>query len=228
MIGRAFDAIIFDCDGVLVDSEILAHAVAREVLGAIGLDYGEDEFQARFMGASDAAFFAALDRDGRARLGRAVRDEIYDPIKTRLRAAIAERLTAVPGAAMAVARFAGAKAVASSSSVQGLEIKLRKTGLWDMFAPHVYGAEHVTQAKPAPDLFLHAAKMLGVAPSRCLVIEDTVYGIHAAQAAGMTVWGFLGGSHMNAKSRSRLIAAGAHRIVADWPEAANLFNPGDN
>lgn len=221
-----FDAVIFDCDGVLVDSEILARAIAIDVLGAIGLDYSEDDFQARFMGASDAAFFAALDRDGRTRLGRAIRDEVYDPIKTRLRAAIAERLTAVPGAAAAIARFAGPKAVASSSSVQGLEVKLRKTGLWDFFAPHVYGAEHVMQAKPAPDLFLHAAKMLGASPSHCLVIEDTVHGVRAAHAAGMLVWGFMGGSHMNAGSRSRLVAAGAHRIVANWREAGELFSRG--
>lgn len=221
-----FDAVIFDCDGVLVDSEILARAIAIDVLGAIGLDYSEDDFQTRFMGASDAAFFAALDRDGRTRLGRSIRDEVYDPIKTRLRAAIAERLTAVPGAAAAIARFAGPKAVASSSSVQGLEVKLRKTGLWDFFAPHVYGAEHVMQAKPAPDLFLHAAKMLGASPSHCLVIEDTVHGVRAAHAAGMLVWGFMGGSHMNAGSRSRLVAAGAHRIVANWREAGELFSRG--
>lgn len=221
-----FDAVIFDCDGVLVDSEILARAIAIDVLGTIGLDYSEDDFQARFMGVSDAAFFAALDRDGRARLGRSIHDEVYEPIKARLRAAIAERLTAVPGAAAAVARFAGSKAVASSSSVQGLEIKLRTTGLWDFFAPHVYGAEHVVQAKPAPDLFLHAARMLGATPSHCLVIEDTVHGVRAAHAAGMPVWGFMGGSHMNTGSRSRLVAAGAHRIVADWREAGELFSRG--
>jgi HAD superfamily hydrolase (TIGR01509 family) len=224
-----FEAVIFDCDGVLVDSEIIAHAVEMEVLRGIGLDYGKDEFQARFMGSSDAAFFAALDRDGRERLGRPVRDEIYEPIKKALRAAVAERLTEVPGARALAGTLAGPKAVASSSSLQGLEVKLRKTGLWDLFAPHIYSADHVGRGKPAPDLFLHAARALGVSPARCLVIEDTVNGVRAALAAEMQVWGFLGGGHMNDASRARLVAAGAHRIVADWREAGKLLaNPAGN
>ena len=217
------DAMIFDCDGVLVDSEIIAHAVELEVLAGIGLVYDPDDFQTRFMGTSDVAFFAALDADGRERLGRPILAEIQGPIKSRLRAAIAERLTEVPGAAAAVARITGPKAVASSSSLQGLEIKLRKTGLWDFFAPHVYSADHVAHGKPAPDLFLHAAKALDAAPSATLVIEDTVNGVAAALAAGMQVWGFLGGSHMNAIARHRLVAAGAHRIIADWREAGDLL-----
>ncbi|HEY5347409.1 MAG TPA: HAD family hydrolase [Rhizomicrobium sp.] len=218
-----FDAVIFDCDGVLVDSEIIAHAVEMEVLHGIGFDYDKDEFQTRFMGSSDAAFFAALDADGQARLGRSIHDEIYEPIKTALRAAVAERLTEVPGARAVVAEIAGPKAVASSSSLQGLGVKLRKTGLWDLFAPHIYSADHVAHGKPAPDLFLHAAGALGVSPSRCLVIEDTVNGVRAALAANMQVWGFLGGGHMNDVSRARLVAAGAHRIVADWREAGVLL-----
>ena len=217
------DAVIFDCDGVLVDSEIIAHAVEMEVLAGIGLIYDPDDFQTRFMGASDAAFFAALDADGRERLGRPILDEIQEPIKSRLRAAIAERLTEVPGAAAALACVTGPKAVASSSSLRGLEIKLRKTGLWDFFAPHVYSADHVTQGKPAPDLFLHAARALDATPARTLVIEDTVNGVTAALAAGMQVWGFLGGSHMNAIAHRRLVAAGVHRIVSDWREAGELL-----
>ena len=218
------DAMIFDCDGVLVDSEIIAHAVEMEVLAGIGLHYDPDDFQTRFMGTSDAAFFAALDADGRERLGRPILEEIQGPIKSRLRAAIAERLTEVPGAAAAIARVTGPKAVASSSSLHGLEVKLRKTGLWDFFAPHVYSADHVAHGKPAPDLFLHAAKMLRAEPARVLVIEDTVNGVAAALAAGMQVWGFLGGSHMNAVARQRLEAAGAHRIVNDWREASALLS----
>jgi HAD superfamily hydrolase (TIGR01509 family) len=220
---QMLDAVIFDSDGVLVDSEIIAHAVEMEVLAGIGLVYDPDDFQTRFMGASDAAFFAALDADGRERLGRPILDEIQEPIKSRLRAAIAERLTEVPGAAAALACVTGPKAVASSSSLRGLEIKLRKTGLWDFFAPHVYSADHVTQGKPAPDLFLHAARALAAAPARTLVIEDTVNGVTAALAAGMQVWGFLGGSHMNAIAHRRLVAAGAHRIVSDCREAGELL-----
>ena len=96
-------------------------------------------------------------------------------------------------------------------------------GLWDHFAPHVYSADHVAEAKPAPDLFLHAAAALGIAPADCLVIEDSVNGVLGARAAGMTVWGFLGGGHIHDGMGPRLAQAGAQRIVADWSEAIALF-----
>ena len=105
-----------------------------------------------------------------------------------------------------------------------MERKLRRTGLWEYFAPHVYGAEHVANAKPAPDLFLHAAAALDVAPADCLVLEDSVNGVIGARAAGMTVWGFLGGGHVHDGLGARLTAAGAERLVRDWPEAAQLLS----
>ena len=100
---------------------------------------------------------------------------------------------------------------------------MRKTGLWDHFAPHIFSAEHVTHAKPAPDLFLLAAKALGAAPADCLVIEDSVNGVLAGRAAGMRVWGFGGGGHMTERLTARLAEAGAERIVADWAQAEALF-----
>lgn len=216
-------ALIFDCDGVLVDSEILAHEVETEVLDSIGLHYDRHEFTARFMGMSDEAFFAALDEDGKARLGRSIIDEIRGPMSEKLGRAVRDRLTEVPGALRAVSSVRQLKAVASSSTLERLGIKLRKTGLWDLFAPHVYSAEHVVHAKPAPDLFLHAAEALGVAPAQCLVIEDSVNGVLAGRAAGMRVWGFRGGGHMTERIAARLDGAGAERIVADWDEAQRLF-----
>ncbi|HTP77644.1 MAG TPA: HAD family phosphatase [Rhizomicrobium sp.] len=216
-------AVIFDCDGVLVDSEILAHEIETEVLGAIGLHYDRHEFTARFMGMSDQAFFAALEADGIARLGRSIVEEIRTPINEGMRKAVAERLAEVPGALRAVSSIRHAKAVASSSTTRGLGVKLRKTGLWDHFAPHIYSAEHVAHAKPAPDLFLHAAAALKADPRTCLVIEDSVNGVIAGCAAGMRVWGFGGGGHMTAPMTERLRAAGAERIVADWREAEELL-----
>lgn len=216
-------AVIFDCDGVLVDSEILAHEVETEVLDAIGLHYDRHEFTARFMGMSDAAFFAALDEDAKERLGRSIVDEIRGPMSEMLRRAVQDRLTEVPGAFGAVSAVRQLKAVASSSTSDRLGIKLRKTGLWELFAPHVYSAEHVTHAKPAPDLFLHAAEALGVAPAQCLVIEDSVNGVLAGRAAGMRVWGFRGGGHMTERIAQRLEQSGAERVVTDWAEAQQLF-----
>jgi HAD superfamily hydrolase (TIGR01509 family) len=216
-------AVIFDCDGVLVDSEILAHEVETEVLNEIGLHYDRHEFTARFMGMSDSAFFAALEGDGQARLGRSIIDEIRGPMNERMRRAVQERLKEVPGALSAVAALRRAKAVASSSSAGRLGVKLRKTGLWDHFAPHIFSADHVKHAKPAPDLFLHAAVALGVPPAQCLVIEDSINGVLAGRAAGMRVWGFGGGGHMTERLTASLSEAGAERIVSSWAEAEDLF-----
>jgi HAD superfamily hydrolase (TIGR01509 family) len=216
-------AVIFDCDGVLVDSEVIAHEVEMLTLGEIGLTYDSHDFKARFMGMSDKAFHAALEADGQARLGRSIIEEIRPRMKARFVEAMETRLAAVAGVHEAVDAVRGAKAVASSSTTKGLEKKLRLTGLWDRFAPHVYSAEHVEHAKPAPDLFLLAARELSVAPSQCLVIEDSVNGVKAAHAAGMRVWGFMGGGHMDEHSRKRLVDARAERIVENWKEAAGLF-----
>ena len=216
-------AVIFDCDGVLVDSEVLAHEVETEVLNEIGLHYDRHEFTARFMGMSDSAFFAALEADGQARLGRSIIDEIRGPMNERMRRAVEERLREIPGALSAVTTLRQVKAVASSSTAGRLAVKLRKTGLWDHFAPHIYSAEHVKHAKPAPDLFLHAAGALAVPPADCLVIEDSINGVLAGRAAGMRVWGFGGGGHMSERLMERLSETGAERIVSSWAEAEDLF-----
>jgi len=219
-----FCAIIFDCDGVLVDSEVLAHEIEARVLSGIGLHYDPHEFKARFMGMSDAAFRAALEADGQARLGRSILAEIQGPMDAQYKHAIDTRLTAVAGAVDAVRAVTHVKAVASSSQTAALEKKLRKTGLWETFAPHVYSAEHVTHSKPAPDLFLHAASTLGISPADCLVIEDSVNGVNAAHAAGMRVWGFMGGGHMDAHSRARLEAARVERVIEDWPHFSRVLS----
>jgi len=204
-----FEAVIFDCDGVLVDSEVLA--------------VDEEDFKARFMGMSTPAFYDALDADHRARLGRDLPKGFRDLCSARYRAAW-HRLGEVPGAREAVAKVECLKAVASSSSDEALNRKLKLTDLWEPFAPHIYSADHVTHAKPAPDLFLYAAEQLDVAPGKCLVFEDSGNGVRAARAAGMTVWAFMGGGHMNDAIGQRLLAAGAERLVRDWKEAGALLS----
>ncbi len=218
-----FQAVIFDCDGVLVDSEVLFHAVELEVLAEFGLTYESAAFKARFLGMSDAAYYAALEEEALARLGRSILAELRPRMKARVLEKFEKELRAVSGALEAVNAVRLPKAVASSSGMKALDHKLKRFGLWAPFDPHIYSAEHVTHAKPAPDLFLHAAGQLGVAPAACLVIEDSVNGVRAALAAGMTVWGFSGGSHMNETLSALLQNAGAHRQVADWAEAKALF-----
>jgi len=217
-------AIIFDCDGVLVDSEVLAQEVETQLLADVGLHYDRREFNVRFMGASEADFWALIEADGQTRLGRSISAELRGPMQERVRAVFKDRLAIIPGAREAIAVVRQAKAVASSSSTKALRIKLKMVGLWDLFDPHVYSADHVTHAKPAPDLFLHAASALAAPPAECLVIEDSVNGVRAATAAGMRVWGFLGGGHHDDGSGDRLRAAGAERVVLDWDEARGLFD----
>lgn len=216
-----FKAIIFDCDGVLVDSEVIALKVELEMLAEQGLDFEPADYAIRFMGLSTDAYHAAIDEEATQRLGRPVTEAIRQ--SERLRAVMVAELTEVPGAGAAVAGISLPKAIASSGSMGGLERKLKRTGLWDYFAPHVYSADHVVHAKPSPDLFLYAAAALAVAPADCVVLEDSVNGVIGAKAAGMTVWGFLGGGHATDGLGERLLAAGAERLVRDWPEAARLL-----
>ena len=192
-----------------------------EMLAEQGLTFERNDYVNRFMGLSTDAFHTAIDDEAQKRLGRPIAEAVRQ--SERLRAVMVAELTEVPGAANAVAGLTLPKAIASSGSVGGLERKLKRTGLWDHFAPHVYGADHVANAKPAPDLFLLAAAALGVPPGDCLVLEDSVNGVKAARAAGMTVWGFLGGGHADDGLGARLVQAGAERLVRDWPEAAHLF-----
>lgn len=215
-----FQAVIFDCDGVLVDSEVLALEVELAMLAEQGLAFTREEYLTRFLGMSYEQFYQVIDAEAVKRLGRPTTQDFRTELAQRLRQTMIEKLTAVPGAGDAVAATRLPKAVASSSTREGLERKLRQVGLWDHFAPHVYSAQHVERAKPAPDLFLHAAQQLGVAPGDCLVIEDSLNGVKAGIAAGMTVWGFLGGGHADDGLAARLTAAGATRILADWSDAA--------
>jgi HAD superfamily hydrolase (TIGR01509 family) len=223
MIAATPAAVIFDCDGVLVDSEILAIEVECELLASLGLVYDLPTFRRRFLGMHDAAFAQALDADRRAVCGLALPDDFVATTHARRSAAVDARLTEVAGAAKAVAALRLPKAVASSTGVAFLERKLRKTDLWTAFAPHAYSADLVAHGKPAPDIFLHAAAALGVAPAQCLAIEDSANGVVAARAAGMRVWGFTGGGHCGAESAEALRAAGAEDVLADWRAASARF-----
>ncbi len=213
-----FDAIIFDCDGVLVDSEVLAIRGERAALEALGLAYSPEEYVARFVGLHDAAFFDQLKEDHRTRLGAEALDDFEEMVLAGRRREM-PALTKIAGAdtALAAAKLRhGRIAIASSARASFLEGKLKRMGLFDLAAPHVYSADLVAAGKPAPDIFLYAAAKIGAAPARCLVLEDSVNGVKAGRAAGMTVWGFTGGGHCFAGYGARLAAAGAHRVIADF------------
>lgn len=216
-------AVIFDCDGVLVDSEILAVEVEIVLLAEIGLTYEPAEYRRRFLGMNDHAFRDALDADCRTITGQPLPEDFLERTHADRLAACLDRLTEVTGAADAIAALSLPKAVASSSGAHFLRQKLELGGLLHLFDPHVYSADLVGRGKPHPDIFLHAAQAVGADPARCVAIEDSVNGVLSAKAAGMEVWGFLGGGHMDQEAAHRLSEAGAHRLVATWDEARGLF-----
>lgn len=206
-------AIIFDCDGVLVDSETLGIEIELRCLAEIGLTYDRHDYLERYLGTGHDSYQQGLDRDYRAKFGAALPDTFFPKLNECYRTEVYESVEAFPGVHDVATRLQGPKAVASSSSISGLDKKLRKTGLHDFFAPHIYSAQLVERAKPAPDLFLHAAQQLGVASQNCIVIEDSVNGVLAGKAAGMRVIGFIGGGHLLPTQRDKLMAAGALKVI---------------
>ncbi|SIQ80339.1 haloacid dehalogenase superfamily, subfamily IA, variant 3 with third motif having DD or ED [Paracoccus thiocyanatus] len=181
--------LIFDCDGVLVDSEPLAAAEIKAMLDRLGLPISHARIYDEFLGRSFSTVVAAARGQG-LDLGPAL-PGYAEALALRFR----RDLRPVPGMAEVLAQLPGPRAVASSSAPERLRLSLAVTGLAPLFGPHVYSAAQVAHGKPAPDLFLFAARHLGVAPADCVVIEDSPAGLAAARAAGMRVVGFLGGSH---------------------------------
>jgi HAD superfamily hydrolase (TIGR01509 family) len=186
---RALELVIFDCDGVLVDSERIAVRTDVQVLAKLGWVLTEAECVERFVGLSDKSVKAAIE----AHLGRILPDDWDQEFQSLYRDAFAAELTSVPGVIEALDQITLPTCVASSSSHEKLRFTLGLTGLYERFAGRIFSAYDVARGKPAPDLFLYAASRMGVAPAACAVVEDSRYGIEAARAAGMRAFGFAGG-----------------------------------
>lgn len=181
--------VIFDCDGVLVDSEPIAVRIDVEMLAEVGVTMTEEEVIERYVGRSPGVMVAETE----ARLGRRLPEGWFERGEARIREAYATELQPVPGVVDALGAMEGPVCVASSSGHDSLRYKLELTGLYERFAGHIFSAAEVVNGKPAPDLFLHAASRMGFAPAECVVVEDSRYGVQAARAAGMDVLGFAGG-----------------------------------
>ena len=181
------DLVIFDCDGVLVDSERLAIRIEAEVISSLGWPLTEREIVERFVGRSDSYMRAEIER----RIGRAVDWEAE--FAPRYREVFEQELVPVDGVIEALDAIMITTCVASSGTHEKLRFTLGLTGLHDRFAGRIFSASEVANGKPAPDLFLHAAAQMGVAPAACAVIEDSEAGVEAATAAGMRVLAFAGG-----------------------------------
>lgn len=205
------ELIIFDCDGVLVDSEIIGIDLTLSLLQQQGVDIDFAEFTRAYSGLAWDALIAKISVEK----GVVVSPDIHQQFYPQLMAAFADRLVSIEGTHDVVAQIAGKKCICSNSGTAQLDAMLSQVGLKAFFAPHIYSAMDLGpgRSKPQPDIFLHAAEMMHARPAYTLVIEDSVHGVMAAKKAGMYVVGFTGGGHTTPDHQARLTAAGAARVI---------------
>ncbi len=213
--------LVFDCDGVLVDSEALVVEVEARLLTDAGFPVTVEEIVERYVGLSYATMMAELGE----RFGRPVPDELSRSIQQAAIDELPKRLEPVAGIEALLNGSTEPRCVASSSDVDRIELSLQVTGLDRQFVPdRIFSAQMVQNGKPAPDLFLLAASRVGADPADCVVIEDSPAGVTAGVAAGMTVVGLLAGRHVRPSLADRLRTAGAARLFETTEELAGWLD----
>ncbi len=203
--------IIFDCNGVLVDSEPIATAVLASELQRVGIDATPQVIARYFAGRRPTDVFAEVEAATGTTLPANFASNVAYSTMSRLRT----ELRATPHVAYALSWLRGPKCVASSSPLERIKLSLEVTDLRRHFGPNLFSASDVGAGKPAPDLFLHAAESIGVAVSDCVVVEDSAAGVSAAVAAGMTAIGYVGGMQATANLGAELTQAGASTVIHD-------------
>ena len=214
-----FDLVIFDCDGVLVDSEVISCRAHAVTLSRHGYPITAEQVLQRFLGVSDREARLAIETE----MGRKLPDDLEALMKKAALRLYADHLHLIPHVVETVVALSVPKCVASSGTPEKIRHGLTRAGLYEHLAPHIFSAVQVKRGKPAPDLFLFAAEQMGVAPERCLVIEDSVPGVTGARAAGMTVLGFHGGSHCTPDHAAMLQKAGASATFGDMRQLPALI-----
>jgi len=211
--------IIFDFDGVVADNEVLSNTVLAECVSEVGLPTTLDDAYRLYMGKRIPEVAAAVA----VTLGRPLRVDFGDDFQNRALARFRTDLKAVAGARDYLSAFAHVpRCIASTSSPERLAVSLQALGLVQTFGANVFSSELVPRGKPHPDIFLYAARQFAVEPAECLVIEDSVGGVQAGVAAGMTVIGLLAASHIGDGHGDRLRKAGAHHVAATFDEVAAI------
>ena len=205
-----FDLVIFDNDGVLVDSEWHANGILADLLTEFGLPCTREDCIREYMGSSLARVREIVE----SRLGHPVPAELDERYHDRLFEAFRTQLTSVPGVRDVLAQMATPFCVASSGTHERIRLALSTTGLLPRFEGRIFSAQDVAHGKPAPDLFLHAARALGTRPERCAVIEDSPLGVESANRAGMTAFGF---ARMTPAERLRDAAGGVFESMDELP-----------
>lgn len=217
-----FDAILFDFDGVLLESEYAGNKQIADYLTSIGHPTTPEHSMANFMGLAGHDFLAAIERW----IGRPVPEGFHEARAEEDARALSEGLPAVAGALRFLESLPAdlPKAIASSSPTHWLDTHLRHLGVRDLFGDKLFsGREHVARGKPAPDLYLHAAAALGVPIEDCVILEDSPVGVKGAVASGATVIGLCAGTHCAADHGDRLRALGVEHIAHDFDEVARLI-----
>ncbi|UWU25703.1 HAD-IA family hydrolase (plasmid) [Rhizobium sp. CB3060] len=202
--------LIFDCDGVLIDSEIIATAVHVEALAACGYDISAETYNRRFTGMTDRQTYSIIEAES----GLSLPEGHHQYVMAEIGRRYASDLKAISGVNQVLDAIDVARCVASSSNLNELHFALKLTDLYHYFSPNVFSASQVPCGKPAPDLFLFASERMNTPPDNCLIIEDSVAGVQAAVAAKMRVIGFVGGSHCAVGHAEKLLEAGAIRTFS--------------
>ncbi|HEY0120881.1 MAG TPA: HAD family hydrolase [Rhizobium sp.] len=211
--------VIFDCDGVLVDSEPLSVSVLIEAMRDVGVDMSEEDVYSRFLGKSLATLVDTLETEFDVFIDQVFLDRIRNDLYDRFR----RELKPIDGIAETLDALAVPRCVASSSQLERIRLSLGVTGLLERLEPNIFSASMVKRGKPAPDLFLYAAERMARAPKDCIVVEDSPAGIMAARAAGMTVFAFTGGSHAHSPSYRAELERLSPEVVFDaMPDLIHL------
>ncbi|WP_295533829.1 HAD family hydrolase [uncultured Thioclava sp.] len=213
-----FDLCIFDCDGVLIDSEIISANMLIAELRNLDVNIDLDYVARNFLGRS----YPTVMKQIRFEFGLDLPEDFEARYRARLLAAFESDLRVMPGVSDVIAQLGVSWCVATSSSPQRAQRSLEIVGLDKQVQGRIFTASEVAQGKPAPDLFLHAARQMGADPARCVVIEDSLTGIRAGLAAGMTVWRFTGGSHLHGRPLMRPADAIAQLEFASFDEFFHL------
>ncbi len=206
--------VIFDCDGVLVDSERLTVEIERQILSEFGLEFTTAEVVARFMGRSEGIVEATIEQS----IGRVLTPDEREQMAERFAASYERHLVPIAGIAEALNAIRSPICVASSSKPEGLRWKLELCGLLERFDGAIFSAVQVAHGKPAPDLFLLAAATMGFEPSRCVVVEDSPYGLQAARAAGMCAF-----AHVTGMIPEEVLAGPGTVLFSDMRELPGLI-----
>jgi HAD superfamily hydrolase (TIGR01509 family) len=205
--------VIFDCDGVLINSEVIFIAAELKFLKEAGLEYERRQYMKDYTGMPYDAWRLKLAVEAGQRLGEPLAEGFFEGLNDYVSERLESDLTVISGVRETILSLDLGRCVASSTGNEGLHWKLGHTGLADLFTDAVFSGDMVSRGKPEPDLFLHAANVMDVAAQHCLVVEDSCNGVLAGKAAGMVVIGFSGGDHCLDEHEDDLMQAGADRVI---------------